>query len=834
MLRATCLDADLAQLPQRDLTEVGERGVVLSGGQRARLGLARLAYRDDVDTYIIDDPLSALDPRVGRQVFERTLCGMLGGKRRILVTHQLQYLRDAAVDSVAVLAAGRLTACGSYDQVRASGALGSMKTDDATDGGRADADVDADADADADASAAVLVPEPATVQGAGETEVERPQAAEATLAQEQVLGQGGDGAAEAGGEAQHGQDIAAGEPSVLIEAEERITGVVRIATYVGWARAACWPMLVLLMAMLLGAQLLSVLGSVFLPYWGTLAPEAQRRVLRGEGGEWSPLLLGMPWWALLPLTCGFTLLRSELHFRLALRASRRIHEAALQRLLRAPVLFFDANPLGRILNRFSKDVEFCDSLLPATALDVLVCCLLVLASLCLCLAVTPWVAALLLPLVLYFVRLRAFFLAASREIKRLDGLTRSPVFGAFAESLCGTATIRAFDGMATLQMAQFHALHDANSRTYFQFVASARWLGLRLDVICSVLLVFGTLAAVAAKAIGGSVFGGDGNAGLLGAALIFLVRLAGLFQWTVRQTAELENQMVSVERLLSYAKLPQEPPLTSAAPPPAEWPQSGRLTLRNVSMRYRPGLTPALRGVSFEVAAGSLVGVCGRTGAGKSSLLAALFRLSEPHAGTVEIDGVDCGAIGLHELRPKLALIMQSPFLFAGSVADNLSPLGAHTDAQLWQALEHVQLKRLVASFDAGLQTAVADGGTSLSVGERQLLCLARALLLRARLLLLDEATANVDTATDATIQRSVRTHFHDSTVVMIAHRLLTIADVNQVLLLSEGRVFQSGPPAQLLREPPDVARVNFSAMVEDAGLAREAFAPSRQLQAVL
>ena len=220
----------------------------------------------------------------------------------------------------------------------------------------------------------------------------------------------------------------------------------------------------------------------------------------------------------------------------------------------------------------------------------------------------------------------------------------------------------------------------------------------------------------------------------------------------------------------------------------------------------------------------------GRTGAGKSSLLATLFRLSEAHEGTIEIDGVDCAAIGLHELRPRLALILQSPFLFAGSFADNLSPLGAHTDEQLWQALEHVQLKPLVASLDGGLQAMVADGGTNLSVGERQLLCLARALLQRAKVLLLDEATANVDTATDATIQASVRSHFHDSTVVMIAHRLLTISDVNQILLLSGGRVFQSGPPMQLLREPPDEARVNFTAMVEDAGLTPEAFVPSRRL----
>ena len=786
VLQATCLDTDIARMPAGDLTEVGEGGSALSGGQRARIGLARLAYRD-VDTYVIDDPLSALDPHVGQQVFELTLCRLLSGKRRILVTHQLQCLHHAAIDQVAVLSEGRIKACGSYGDVRASGALDSTQAQ-FVNGTRFEVE------------AAVIVK--ASIPSHSATMSSRRHAEE----RRRCMPAGAVG------------------PFKFIEAEGRATGVIQPATYMAWARAAGWPMLALSVAIILATQLLALLGSVFLLYWGTLPQTEQQRVLHSESLE--PLLLWMPWWALLLLTCGFAFSYSELFFRLSLRASHRLHEAALLRLLHAPVLFFDANPLGRILNRFSSDVEFCDSLLPTTTLDVLISSLLVISSLSYCLVVAPWIAAVLLPITPYFMWLRKVSLASSREIKRLDGLSRSPIFGAFAESLSGVATIRALDGMAALVTARFNSLQDANSRTYFHFLASGRWLGLRLDAICSMLLIFGTSAVIAATSLGGG-----GNAGLLGSALVFLARLADSFQWAVRQTAELENQMVSVERLVSYAQLPQEPPLTTAAPPPIDWPQHGHLLFHNVSMRFRPELAPTLENVCFEVAAGSLVGVCGRSGAGKSSLIAALFRLSEPHGGTIEIDGINCGTIGLHELRPKLALIMQSPFLFAGSIADNLSPLKAYSDAELWETLELVQLKKRVASLDGGLRATVSDGGASLSVGERQLLCLARALLLRTKVLLLDEATANIDTVTDALIQRTVRDQFHESTVIMIAHRMLTITDVNQILLLSEGRVYQSGPPAQLLQKPPDVARVNFSSMVEDAGLTLESFEPSRAVK---
>lgn len=293
------------------------------------------------------------------------------------------------------------------------------------------------------------------------------------------------------------------------------------------------------------------------------------------------------------------------------------------------------------------------------------------------------------------------------------------------------------------------------------------------------------------------------------------------------QQTRLATQMVSVERLAAYHSLPQEAALVTDAPPPPEWPHAGEIIAHSVSMRYRQGLPLALRQVSFHIPACSLVGVVGRTGAGKSSLLAALFRLAEPHEGYLEIDGVRTDRLGLHELRPRLALIMQQPLLFSGSLRQNLDPLGEHDDRAMWAALRNASVEAVVRSLPEQLDANVVDNGGNFSQGERQCLCLARALLARTSVLIMDEATANVDNATDALIQSAVRRHFA-GTVLMIAHRLLTIRDATQLLLMSGGALVQAGPPEALLAAPPDAARVNFSSMLEDAGIAPAEFLARR------
>ncbi|CAM9122992.1 unnamed protein product [Ectocarpus sp. 4 AP-2014] len=341
-----------------------------------------------------------------------------------------------------------------------------------------------------------------------------------------------------------------------------------------------------------------------------------------------------------------------------------------------------------------------------------------------------------------------------------------------------------------------------NTRAYFAWVYTARWLGFRMDMVVIIVLTASCFFSVAVNEYSDSV-----DAGLLGAALVYVLQLGGLFQWSVRQSAEVENQMVSAERVLGYCRVPQEASLESepGCKPADGWPAKGDIEVRDMSMRYREDLPPVLKGLTLSIKGGSRVGVVGRTGAGKSSLIAALFRLVEydRDRGSIEIDGVDISKVGLHDLRPRMSVVPQTPFLFSGSMRLNLDPFAKQSDAQMWASLEAVQMKTYVQSLAGGLDAPVAEGGGNLSVGQRQLLCLARAVLQRSQILVMDEATANIDQHTDSLIQDVVRSSFKGKTVIMVAHRLNTVIDCDQVVVLSEGSVVEAGHPHVLLRDPP-------------------------------
>uniref|UniRef100_A0A4W6FXN5 Multidrug resistance-associated protein 4 n=1 Tax=Lates calcarifer TaxID=8187 RepID=A0A4W6FXN5_LATCA len=629
-----------------DLMMVGDRGSNLSGGQKARVSLARAVYQD-ADIYLLDDPLSAVDAEVGRHLFEECICGLLRKKPRILVTHQLQYLK--AADQIIVL-----------------------------------------------------------------KEVMQP-----------------------------------------TEEERRLEGNIGLRMYVKYFMAG-GNFLVLLVLILLNA-----LAHVSLTATSVV----------------------------------FGFLRSLLFFNILVSSAQTLHNSMFNAILRTPVHFFDINPIGRILNRFSKDIGYLDSLLPWTFVDFIQVSL-TSAVIAVAAIIIPWILIPVVPLLAVFLFLRRYFLQTSRDIKRLESTTRSPVFSHLSSSLQGLSTIRAFKVQQKFQQ-MFDEYQDLHSEAWFLFLTTSRWFAVRLDGICS---IFVTITAF------GCLYLRDGlEPGAVGLALSYAVTLTGMFQWGVRQSAEIENMMTSVERVVEYAELESEAPWETDKQPPHDWPKTGSITFDRVNYSYSASEPLVLKNLTVVFTSREKVGIVGRTGAGKSSLISALFRLAEPD-GRIWIDGFQTSAIGLHTLRQKMSIIPQDPVLFTGTMRKNLDPFSQHTDEDLWNALQEVQMKAVVEELPNKLETVLTESGSNFSMGQRQLVCLAR-------------ATANVDPRTDSLIQQTIRDKFQECTVLTIAHRLNTIIDCDRILVLDAGRIREYDEPYVLLQNQDGL----FYQMVQQTGRAEAA-----------
>jgi ATP-binding cassette subfamily C (CFTR/MRP) protein 4 len=411
----------------------------------------------------------------------------------------------------------------------------------------------------------------------------------------------------------------------------------------------------------------------------------------------------------------------------------------------------------------------------------------------------------IIAVIFYF--MRVVYITTSRSVKRLEGITRSPVFTHLNASIQGLSTIRAFRAQQLLE-TQFDGHQDLHSSAWYMFISTSRAFGFWLDIICFFYIALVTLSFLF---IGSDVFGGN-----VGLAITQAIGLTGMFQWGMRQSAELENQMTSVERVLEFSKLNSEPPLETAPDKvlPKNWPMEGEITFENFSLSYSPNDPPVLKQISFTINPCEKIGIVGRTGAGKSSLISALFRLAHCHEGRILIDAVDISSLGLHQLRASISIIPQEPVLFSGTMRKNLDPFDDYTDAVLWNALEEVELKDAVADLPGGLSAHMSEGGSNFSVGQRQLVCLARAIVRNSHILVLDEATANVDPKTDALIQSTIRRKFASCTVLTIAHRLNTIMDSDRVLVMEAGRVAEFAPPSQLLSDPDSM----LSRLAEQTG----------------
>ncbi|XP_075950709.1 ATP-binding cassette sub-family C member 4-like isoform X2 [Anarhichas minor] len=582
--------------------------------------------------------------------------------------------------------------------------------------------------------------------------------------------------------------------------ETRAEGNVGSHIYLKYFSAGCNPLVLMVIVVLsVLAEVAYILQDWWLVYWAreeffnsTAVPVSMNTAINATHADQELNLkfyLGI-YSGLTAAAVVFGFARSLVIFRGLVRSAQALHNNMFRAVLRTPVHFFDVNPIGRILNRFSKDISQIDSMLPITFVDFYQLFLQNVGVVAVAASVIPLILIPVIPLLFLFLYLRRFYLRTSRDVKRLESTTRSPVISHLTSSLQGLWTIRALRAEERLKKA-FDAHQDLHSEAWFLFLMTSRWFALRLDSICSVLITFSTFGCILLR---------DGlKAGEVGLVLTYVVTLVGNFQWTVRQSAEVENMMTSVERVVEYTELESEAPWETQKRPPPNWPNRGLVTFDRVSFSYSGDGPLVLKDISATFQPNEKVGIVGRTGAGKSSLVSALFRLAEPQ-GKIYIDGVLTSEIGLHDLRQKMSIIPQDPVLFTGSMRKNLDPFNQHSDEDLWKALEEVQLKSVVEELPGKLETVLAESGSNFSVGQRQLVCLARAVLRKNRVLVIDEATANVDPRTDELIQKTIRDKFSECTVLTIAHRLNTIIDSDRILVLDSGTIQELDRPFTLLQ----------------------------------
>jgi ATP-binding cassette, subfamily C (CFTR/MRP), member 1 len=812
------LEEDLKALPAGQWTEIGPSGNTTSGGQRARISLARAVYAD-APVVLLDDVLSAVDSDVARHIFDDVLCGVLKDKTVILVSHQLQYV--ARSSRVIVVSKGSVSEAMSPAELEAAieadatHPLASMFL------ARAQADTLLRSQAEPREAEAVEV-------SVGDAVAEEDAAAADTVAEEEEAA--ADSSPVAASPKESRSKDAMLRLGKITSEEKRTTGTVRSEVYVRYASMLGWSCLLLLLL------LLSVTGSrvatdVWLSIWsvdGHVQTAGYYLSVYGAIGGGAVLLI---------------LLYEGIWACVGVRGSRLIHRSMIERVVRAPLGWFDSTPRGGLLSRAGPDLATVDKQLVQSLSRFLKTFLLILATLITQAVVQPYVLIGFAVATGYYVAMAGYYRKSSRELKRLDNITRAPVFSHFSQTLAGLKEggLRAF-GHEGRFLREAMARFDANSRAFWKLNLVNRWLGVRLDITGAVVVATTGFASVGAT--------GTVDPGLTGLSLSFALLVVGQLNWLVRGAVDTEQFMASVERILEYADtIEPEAPWSAndtqgskalrryatlleeqgntarasvlraralvAAPPPS-WPASGSLEVKNIVMRYRPEhKTAVLKGLSFSVKSGERIGVVGRTGGGKSSLLQTLFRTVEPESGSITIDGQDVSKIGLHDLRNSLAIIPQDSVIFDASVRFNLAPGGetAHSDEEMVTALRRAQLLPKIESL-GGLDTVLEGGGSSLSAGERQLLCIARAMLCKARIIVLDEATASVDSHTDSMIQKTIREAFAGRTLLTVAHRLDTIADYDKILVLVGGRVAEFGPPRELLANPDG----EYSQLVAKAG----------------
>ncbi|KAI9249020.1 multi drug resistance-associated protein MRP [Sporodiniella umbellata] len=794
VLEACSLKSDIAILNGGDQTEIGERGINLSGGQKARVSLARAIYAR-ADIYLLDDPLSAVDAHVGRHIFDHVIGpdGILKNKARLLVTHGIAFL--SKTDQVVMLREGKIALKGSYeDLMQQKSELFALMNDYGKKAGTSSSDettLPEEESLDDDTASAEFAPsEEANLFNRQRMNSNASAMSGLTLRRASLAS------------LKKSNMIKKADNERLITIEESAKGSVSQDVYREYAKSCSFYGVIAVLVLLSASQLTSVGTNLWLKHWSSENQDSGNndRVWFYLGIYaligWSSTLLSMVQTLVLWVYC-------------AIRSARVLHSNMLDSVIRSPMAFFDTTPLGRILNRFSKDQHTVDEVLPRTFSGYFRVLFVVISTILIIAFSTPAFMIMIVPLGLVYVYIQRYYLATSRELKRLDSVGKSPIYSHFQETISGVSTIRAYEQQARFTFENENRLDD-NQRAYYPSISCNRWLAVRLEFMGSVIILSAALFAVLGILYGGSTI----DAGLVGLSVSYALSVTQALNWVIRQYCEIETNIVSVERVKEYIDLPTEKYSAVRGVSPM-WPEKGAIEFKEYATRYRPGLDLALRNLSFSVKANEKIGIVGRTGAGKSSLSLSLFRIVEAAQGSIVIDGVDISTLRLLDLRSRLTIIPQDPVLFAGTVRDNLDPFGTTDDAQLWEVLEQSHLRHHIASLDNQLNAVVLEGGENFSVGQRQLICLARALLRRTTILILDEATAAIDVETDAIIQETIRCQFAHCTILTIAHRINTVMDSDRILVLDKGNVAEFDAPKQLLDNQESI----FYSMAKEAGL---------------
>ncbi|KZC08998.1 Multidrug resistance-associated protein 1 [Dufourea novaeangliae] len=810
IIEACALNPDLKVLPAGDQTEIGEKGINLSGGQKQRVALARAVYYDS-DIYFLDDPLSAVDSHVGKHIFENVIgnSGLLKKKTRLLVTHGITFLPE--VDNIIVLKDGEITEVGSYKQLlEKRGAfseflLHHLQEVYADDGSEADL-----SEIKQQLESTIGSEELQQKLSRTRSRVSESQSESGSIVERRSLN--GSLKRQYSTDSQHSGSYKRSnsvsekltQPNdKLIEVEKTETGSVKWQVYSHYFKSIGWFLSIATIIMNAIYQGFSIGSNSWLSVWSndnltddnnTFDRAKQDLYLGVYGG----LGLGQ---ALASFFCD---LAPQLGCWLA---ARQMHVGMLRAVMRSPLTFFDTTPTGRIISRFAKDVDILDTSLPQQISDSIYCLFEVTATLVVISFSTPIFMAVIIPIGVVYYFVQRLYVASSRQLKRLESVSRSPIYSHFSESVSGAQIIRAF-GVQERFIHESESKVDFNQVCYYPSIIANRWLAIRLEMVGNLIIFFSAFFAVLSR--------DSMEPGMVGLSVSYALQVTQTLNWLVRMTSDVETNIVAVERIKEYTETPQEAPWKNPNfALSKEWPMQGHVVFKDYKVRYREGLDLVLRGLSFSVNGGEKVGIVGRTGAGKSSLTLALFRIIEAAEGQISIDDVDIAKLGLHDLRSRLTIIPQDPILFSGSLRMNLDPFNNHSDDEIWRALEHAHLKSFIKSLSSGLLHEVTEGGDNLSIGQRQLICLARALLRKTKVLILDEATASVDLETDDLIQTTIRQEFKDCTVLTIAHRFNTILDSDRVIVLDNGRVMEYDSPEVLLRNSSSL----FHNIAKDAGL---------------